>query len=305
MRLSCAFFITPCQQIGDSISFRLRGTKSNRDAIGTAITVETGGLRQTKFLQAGTGFLAQHSKELFFGLGTHRSQMHATIQWPSGLVQHFDDLASNHRIQLEEGANHFVAEPFASPPAGYARSGPPPAAEVLPQAVGTWLIEPLKAPEFELPDAAESLHALKTWQGKSVFLNFCSVANEECLRQLRLLHQSMPTLDAASLMPLALFVDSDHDLSSARALAEKERFAFPVLFATAQVAGIYNLIYRHLFDRRRDLPLPTSFLLDRDGMIVKVYQGPVAADQVAIDAQVHSFNRGRTHAQGSSFSGEV
>jgi hypothetical protein len=48
-----------------SISFRLRGTKSNPDAIGAAVTVET----QTRTLQAGSGFLSQHSKDLFFGLG--------------------------------------------------------------------------------------------------------------------------------------------------------------------------------------------------------------------------------------------
>ncbi|MDE3188684.1 MAG: VCBS repeat-containing protein, partial [Acidobacteriota bacterium] len=46
--------------IGHSISFRLRGHKSNRDAIGTAVTVEADGLRQIKYLQAGSGFLAQH-----------------------------------------------------------------------------------------------------------------------------------------------------------------------------------------------------------------------------------------------------
>jgi tetratricopeptide (TPR) repeat protein len=270
-------------KIGDSISFRLRGTKSNRDAIGTAITVESGGLRQTKFLQAGTGFLAQHSKELFFGLGTHRGEMHVAIQWPSGLVQHFDDLGANLRIQIEEGSSHFVAEPFASPPAGYAQSGAPAAPELLPQVVATWLIEPLEAPEFELPDAMGNLHDLKGWRGEFVLLNFWSAADEECLKQLRLLQQSMPALDAASLMPLAICVDSDHDLSFARSLAAKERFVFPVLFASVQVAGVYNLIYRHLFDRRRDLPLPLSFLLDREGMIVKVYQGPLTAEQVFTD----------------------
>ena len=270
-------------QIGDSISFRLRGTKSNRDAIGTAVTVETGGLRQTRFLQAGTGFLAQHSKELLFGLGAHRGAIHVTIQWPSGLVQHFDDIGGNLRVQIEEGSSHFVAEPFTAPPPGYAQSGAPPAAELLPQVVGTWLIDPLKAPEFELPDAAENIHALKTWQGKFALLNFCSAADEDCLMQLRILRQSLPDLDAASLKPLALCLDSDRDLSSARALVEKERLPFPVLFASVQVAGIYNLIYRHLFDRRRDLPLPLSFLLDREGMIVKVYQGQVAADQLIAD----------------------
>ena len=39
------------------------------------------------------------------------------------------------------------------------------------------------------------------------------------------------------------------------------------------VAAIYNLLFRYLFDRHRDLPLPASFLIDEQGQIVKVYQG--------------------------------
>ena len=52
-----------------SIAFRLQGTKSNRDAIGAAVTIETSAGRQTRTLQAGSGFLSQHSKDIFFGLG--------------------------------------------------------------------------------------------------------------------------------------------------------------------------------------------------------------------------------------------
>jgi len=56
------------ENLPPSIAFRLRGTKSNRDAIGTTVTVETESGRQTRVLQAGSGFLSQHSKEVFFGL---------------------------------------------------------------------------------------------------------------------------------------------------------------------------------------------------------------------------------------------
>jgi tetratricopeptide (TPR) repeat protein len=38
---------------------------------------------------------------------------------------------------------------------------------------------------------------------------------------------------------------------------------------------VYNILYRYLFDRHRDLSLPTSFLIDSTGQIVKVYQGLV------------------------------
>ena len=51
------------------------------------------------------------------------------------------------------------------------------------------------------------------------------------------------------------------------------------------MAGVYNIIYRYLFDRRRDLAIPTSFLLDKDGMIVKVYQGPIDPQRLLEDVK--------------------
>ena len=72
---------------------------------------------------------------------------------------------------------------------------------------------------------------------------------------------------------LAINVDETGRTNGRERLQARSRFPFRSLFATEEVAGIYNIIYRHLFDRRRDLPIPISFLLDRDGMIVKVYQG--------------------------------
>ncbi len=57
------------KDLAPSIAFRLRGSKSNRDAIGAAVTLETNAGRQTRMLQAGSGFLSQHTKEVFFGTG--------------------------------------------------------------------------------------------------------------------------------------------------------------------------------------------------------------------------------------------
>ena len=52
-----------------SIAFRLRGTKSNRDAIGAAITVETGAGRQTRIAagRLGISFAAQQGSVLRSG----------------------------------------------------------------------------------------------------------------------------------------------------------------------------------------------------------------------------------------------
>ena len=48
-----------------------------------------------------------------------------------------------------------------------------------------------------------------------------------------------------------------------------------LVHSTDDKTGAYNVLYRYLFDRHRDMTLPTSFLIDSQGDIVKVYQGPV------------------------------
>jgi tetratricopeptide (TPR) repeat protein/peroxiredoxin len=272
-------------EIGHSLAFRLRGHKSNRDAIGTAITVEAGTLRQTKYLQAGSGFLAQHSKEVFFGVGKAEGTIRATIRWPNGLTQEFVDLPADRRIEIEEGGAQFAAKPFAPTADRYKLEGPPPALDPLPAQADTWLIEPLKAPAFALPDLDGKTRELGSFQGGFVLLHFWSTAAPLSLDSLKLLHQSRQPLAASQLEILAINVDRDQGVQAARSFAAREGLSFPMLLATEDVAGIYNLIYRHLFDRRRDLGIPTAFLLDREGMIVKVYQGPVDPQSLQEDVK--------------------
>ncbi len=274
------------QDIGDSISFRLRGNQSNRDAIGTAVTVETGDLRQTKYLQAGSGFLAQHSKELFFGIGKPVGPLRASIRWPSGLTQDFDKLPHNHRIEIEEGAASFVARPFSASPSSWARAGPTPLPEPLPAQVETWLIEPLKATEISLPDLAGNVHELRNARGSFILLNFWTVGAPICRAQLRLLEKHQSELAASHLQILAVNVDDASAVASVRSLAAQESLSFPILLTTPEVAGIYDIIYRYLFDRRRDVPLPTSFLLNAQGMIIKVYQGPFTPKRLLEDVEL-------------------
>ena len=271
--------------IGNSISFRLRGTKSNRDAIGACITLEAGILRQTKYLQAGTGFLAQHSKELFFGTGASQGPFRATVRWPSGLSQTFEGLTAGHSIEIEEGSEKFAARPFASSPAAWARSGETLHLDPLPSRVETWLIEPLKAPDFALPNLEGRERRLSQSLGHNVLLGFWSIKSPDSIEQLRSLDRHRGVLATNRLEILAVNLDGAADTDAARSLAQREKLSLTVLFATEQVAGIYNLIYRYFFDRRRDLPLPCYFLLDSRGMIVKVYQGPVDPERVIEDAR--------------------
>ena len=251
-------FHNDMSELGHSLAFRLRGTKSNRDAIGAAVTIETGAHRQTKYLQAGSGFLSQHTKELFFGVGDVPGVVRATVRWPSGLAQIFENLPVNHRIEILEGSQDFAAKPFREVPSSNTRATGV-QLEDLPSTVETWLIEPLSAAEFSLPDLAGNAVTLASFRGGALLLNFWAMSSSTSLNQLRLLQKSAATLASGRLRVVGVNVDEPGDAFAARSLAAKERLAFPVLFATQDVAGVYNLIYRFLFDRRRDLPIPCSF----------------------------------------------
>ena len=88
-------------------------------------------------------------------------------------------------------------------------------------------------------------------------------------------------------------------------LLRRRGFLFPFFLQREEVAGIYNIIYRYLFDRRRDLAIPTSFLLDREGMIVKVYQGPIDPQRLLEDVRSVPTTAADRMRKALPFSGEL
>jgi tetratricopeptide (TPR) repeat protein/peroxiredoxin len=280
------------QDLPPSIAFRLRGTKSNRDAIGAAVTIETSAGRQTRMLQAGSGFLSQHSKDVFFGLGASlgdgKGPVRASIRWPSGLRQELQSLPINHRIWVEEGIASPRMEPFQLQ--ATMRNSVPPVvreAESLPGKVETWLLAPFAAPDFSLPDLSGQLRALSATQGQPVLLNFWTMKSPDSRDELKVFQKSHAAWAAKGLQLIAMNVDdlSLNDPAGDGIRNFARQFSFPILRGSDDVAAIYNILYRQLFDRHRDLSLPTTFLIDSKGDIVKVYQGPIVPEHVEHDFQ--------------------
>ena len=270
-----------------SISFRLQGTKSNRDAIGASITVEAGGLKQIRMLQAGSAFLSQHSKDVFFGLGAAKGSVHASIRWPSGLVQDFPDLPINHRIWIEEGKQPSRVEPFKR--AVVRESSPRSSGEILPTEVETWLLAPVPAPDFSLPDQSGQARSVSALRGKPALLYFWTTNSPACQADLTAFEKNHSHWSVQGLHLLTINVDnsvaakSDQKQSDLETWARGRRFSFPIIPATEDIAAIYNIVYRQLFDRHRDLQLPTAFLISGDGYVVKVYQGAIDPAHVEQD----------------------
>jgi tetratricopeptide (TPR) repeat protein/peroxiredoxin len=291
------------ENLPPSIAFRLRGMKSNRDAIGAAITVETESGRQTRMLQAGSGFLSQHSKEVFFGLGDTKSLVRASIRWPSGFVQDLNELPVGHRILVEEGSEKFQIERFRAQGSTHDNSPATQESQRLPTTIETWLLAPVAAPDFSLPDLAGQGQSLTALRGKPVLLNFWITQSANCGQDLKLFSKVHEQWKAQGLQLLTVNVDNPADTGNLRAMLRKQRLTFPILRGSDDVAGIYNILYRYLFDRHRDLSLPTSFLIDGRGEIVKLYQGPVNPEHVEQDFRKIPLTDAKRLARALPFSG--
>jgi tetratricopeptide (TPR) repeat protein len=97
-----------CAGSNHGIAFELKGVESNRDAIGARVTVDG----RTKWLEAGSGFLSQHSKRMLFGLGKRNAVEEVRIVWPSGKEQTFRDLRAGRIYRVTEGAQAAEERPF-------------------------------------------------------------------------------------------------------------------------------------------------------------------------------------------------
>jgi hypothetical protein len=86
------------------VEFRLRGTRSNRDAVGAVVRLYQGGKVLTRQVQGACGYLSQSSRTLHFGLGDRPNLEQVEITWPGGLRQRLGAVAVNTRHDVEEPA---------------------------------------------------------------------------------------------------------------------------------------------------------------------------------------------------------
>jgi hypothetical protein len=84
------------------LQIRLRGVKSNRDAIGAMVRLATPEGTQSRMVKTGSSYLSQSELMPTFGLGRRDTADRVTVEWPSGATQEFRNLRAG-RWELTEG----------------------------------------------------------------------------------------------------------------------------------------------------------------------------------------------------------
>ena len=265
---------------------RLEGRDSNREGVGARVELTTDRRTMTREIVSGSGYLSQRSRIARFGLMEGEAVRGLQIRWPLGEVQEIASPLPGFDLAVVEGQDAVRVVQRDAPahdpsePSGAVTDG---------ASVGTWLEVPVPAPDFSLlrvtPDGSQDARIrLSDHRGSSLLLNLWATWCPPCRRELADFNRRAEDFARAGIEILAVSLDEEPALAAVGALVDELRLGFPVLLADRQTAEAYSVLNDHLFDRRRDLAIPTTFLIDGEGRIVKVYRGETDAAVILSDA---------------------
>ncbi|HTU99040.1 MAG TPA: FG-GAP-like repeat-containing protein [Luteitalea sp.] len=267
------------------IAIRLTGTgRSNRDAIGARVTVDTGDRRIVRVVQTASGFLSQHSREVIVGLGDSTQVRALTVEWPSGERQQFGGVKADTRYTLTEGGDLTGTPIDRRPPSAGAR-----ASDDVAHGPGltTWFVEPVPVPDFIATDLGGTVQSRASLAGRPAVLLFWHSDVPQARAALTTLANGVSALSKAGIGALAVALDEGPSAEAAVKSAAPP--GLPVVLASREFGLRWALVHRHLFMNKQAMPLPTTLLLDPQGRVVRAYRlAPDAAtivrDVASIDA---------------------
>jgi hypothetical protein len=85
------------------LTFRMIGTKSNREGIGALISLTVGGTVRTAEVRSGGSYLSSNDSRAHFGLGSAPEAELVEVLWPSGIRDRLQHVSANQFVTITEG----------------------------------------------------------------------------------------------------------------------------------------------------------------------------------------------------------
>ena len=271
------------------LSLHLRGTTSNRDAIGSRVTVwqTLDDQPLTRTLRAGDAFLSQSSKSLHFGLGDNDAIDRVEVRWPDGKSTTIRNVKADQRYLIIEGESEAERFPMLSRKTNI-HAGDQPAVKQEP-AIRTVLSNriPLPVMRYRSLDGEErTVAAEENPQLVILWASWCPT----CRAELTTLTSHAEELSSVQVKPLLIALDgldleNKSDADDVQRFVEELGLPFDVGVADRSLLEKLQLTESVLFNRPPPVAVPLSLLLDQYGAIAVIYRGAIDFDQLAVDAQ--------------------
>ena len=279
-----------------SVSFKLKGTSSNRDAIGAVLKLKVGPKLLVNQVVAGDGFLSQTSKRITFGIGNNKTNEKISLEiiWPDGSKEEFIDIKPGSNYEIIQGSKK--AEITNNVTRSITITESKIKSERISEKARIVLTHRIKSPKIEYINfEGEALNYTPQKNGNSpILINLWASWCGPCVAELNDLKKNYQKLSEKGLKVLALstdFITEDNsrpNLDEAKKIVTKNNYPFDVGVTDANSLRLLTVMHNGIFAREKPLPLPTSFLIDKHGQLSVIYRGPVSSEQVFNDINLLS-----------------
>ena len=269
------------------VQFKLRGTTTNRDAIGARIELRLSDSDSplARTMRSGGGYLSQESKWLHFGLGRNTREItKISVRWPDGSQETISPVPVDGRYVITQGTGEAISIGASLRQIEFAEA---PIEQPAPSG-GTRivLITPPPIPSINYQNAAGVETPILDGSSRAKLVTLWASWCTPCLTELNEWEQHAGDLQKNAVDVLAINIENLSEKETIDKTYAKLGVSFPMGYGTESAAAQFDVLQRAVLSRQRPLPLPSSFLIDGEGNLRVIYKGPVSVAQIIADASL-------------------